>query len=56
MAKTYSLAGLKERALMASWCPSTAWVAEDVVEGERVSRIWRVRSSETVPMREECRG
>ena len=52
VARTYSLAGLKDRALMASSWPSTACVADEVVLSERVSRIWSVRSSETVPMRE----
>lgn len=39
VARTYSEAGLNERALMASWWPSTAWVAEAVVVADRVSRI-----------------
>ncbi len=56
VARTYSEAGLKERALMASSWPSTACVAGVVVQEERISRIWRVRSSETLPMREAWRG
>lgn len=52
VARTYSEAGLKERALIASVCPSTVCTAEVVVEGDRMSRIWRVMSSETVPIRE----
>ena len=56
VASTYSLAGLNERALIASSCPSTACVAADVVLEERVSSIWRVRSSDTVPIKEAWRG
>ena len=56
VATTYSEAGLKARALMASSWPSIACVAAVVVLDDRVSRIWRVRSSETVPIREACRG
>ena len=39
VARTYSEAGLKERAFIASSWPSTAFVAAIVVLGERVSRI-----------------
>ncbi len=54
VAKTYSEAGLNDKALIASEWPSTAWVAEAVVMGFRTSRIWSVRSSETVPISEAC--
>ena len=54
VARTYSEAGLKDNALIASEWPSTACVAEAVVVGVRTSRIWRVRSSETVPINEAC--
>lgn len=39
VARTYSEAGLKESALIASSWPSIACVAEESVLGERMSRI-----------------
>lgn len=56
VARTYSEAGLKDRALMASVWPFIACVADAVVVGFRISSIWSVMSSDTVPISEACRG
>ena len=56
VATIYSDAGLNESALIASVWPLVAWVAEAVVVGFRVSSICMVRSSDTVPIREACKG
>lgn len=56
VARMYSEAGLNERALIASPWPPLAWREDALVSGFRWSMIWRVRSSETVPIRELCRG
>ena len=54
VARTYSEAGLKDKALIASEWPSAACVADAVVVGFRTSRIWIVKSSEAVPINEAC--
>lgn len=56
VAKTYSDAGLNDKAFIASWWPSLPLVTDEVVEALRVSRICRVKSSDTVPRRAECKG
>lgn len=56
VARTYSEAGLNEIAFIASEWPSTAFALDAVVLGFRTSIIWSVRSSETLPISEGCKG